>query len=300
VDEKQLLGEQATNSMNQEKAREFFSSYYEGSLDPGLKQALEQAMGKDASIRTDYKEFELTCEELGSLKFETIEIPFGLNDKILANIDRHVLETKKNQQPGWMMWLRNVAIAGVSCVAILGAALSLRNLSGRTANADVINADSGSKDELSVKPNTNRDATIHFAPSQTDTLLIREGLKGQELRRYTVAQGEELNKSIENPNQESTVFDIETPKSDTRSILIALPGSSPSHSQTGQGNLEDFAKALATRYRVPVEVHVARPTMNVSWNLQEPDALNAARTTLNATRYAITLNMNGLLVISEQ
>ena len=285
--------------MNQEKAREFFSSYYEGNLDAGLKQALEHAMNKDASLREEYREFEQTYEEIGCLKFETIEIPFDLTDKIVANIDRHVFEAKRKQQPAWITWLRNVAIAGVSCVALLGAALSLRNLTGKTAGASFVNTAS-TKDDLSIEPNTNRDATIHFSPSQADTLIIREGLGGKERSHADVLAGAELTTTLENPNASATVFDIETPKSDTRSTLIALPGSASSTENTGKGNLEDFAKALASYYRVPVEVHVASPNIDVAWNFQGPDALNAAQSTLDLARYAITWRVNNLLVISEQ
>ena len=286
-------------AMNQEKAKEFFSNYYEGTLEPGLKQALEQAMNRDAIIREDYKDFEQTYEGLGSLKFETIEIPFDLNDKILANIDRHVYETRKNRQPSWMVWLRNVAIAGVSCVALLGAALSLRKLNGPTASAGPI-ALGNTKDELSIEPTNNHAIVLDFTPSQTNTLTITQGLGGAELSRETVLQGKELTSNLQNPNADAAVFDIQESAGDTRSTLIALPGSSSPTAKAGQGNLEDLAKALASYYKVPVEVHVAEPAVNVNWNFESPDALNAARATLDATRYAITLRVNNLLVISEQ
>src|SRR2546429_9984360 len=103
--------------MNQEKAKEFFSNYYEGTLEPGLAQALEHAMSRDGGIRDDYHHFEQSYEELSSLKFETIEIPFDLNDKILANIDRHIYDNRRSQQPAWTTWLRNLSIASISAVA---------------------------------------------------------------------------------------------------------------------------------------------------------------------------------------
>ena len=295
--------------MNQEKAREFYSTYYEGNLEPGLKQALEQAMGRDASIRSEYREFEQTYEELGSLKFETIEIPFDLNDKILANIDRHLYENRRAQQPAWIIWLRNAAIAGVSCVAILGAALSLRNFGSRGQEAGqaglgfVPTGASTTKDQLTVEPGANRDATIHFQPSDTETLVIREGLNGPERSRVTVLQGEDYPTRLQNPNAEATVFDLEAKgdKSELRPTLIALPGSSSSSDTKGQGDLEDLAKALASYYRVPVEIKVATPTVTVNWNFQAPDAVSAARNALDPARYAITWgeNNHNLLVISE-
>jgi hypothetical protein len=284
--------------MNQEKAKEFFSSYYEGTLDPGLKQALEHAMGKDSSLREDYREFENNYEDLGSLKFETIEIPFELNDKILANIDRHLIENRKSQPPAWMMWLRNVAIAGVSCVAILGAVLSLRNLNGERQEAGGFNTGS-SKEQLAIEPNTNHDVTIRFTPSKTETLVIREGLDGNERRRTTVLEGKELTTTLENQTANAMAFELEI-GNNPRSTLIALPGTVASTVKTGQGNLEEFAKALASYYRVAVEVRVTSPALAVTWDFQAPDALNAAMGTLNLTEYVLTRQHNNLLVISEK
>jgi len=262
-------------------------------------------MGKDVSIRNEFREFEQTYEELGSLKFETIEIPFDLSDKILANIDRHVYENRKSQQPAWMLWLRNIAIAGVSCVAILGAALSLRNFGAKdkqAGQAGVFNLPAANKEELSIEPSAKHDAVIHFQPSQNETLIIREGLNGPERTRVTVLQGEDYPTRLQNPNTDATVFDLESSgdKTAARSTLIALPGSGSASEQTGQGNLEDLAKALASYYHVPVEVRVATPTENVSWNFQAATAVDAARTTVDLTRYAIDYHVNGLLVISEQ
>ena len=286
--------------MNQEKAKEFFSSYYEGTIDPGLKQALEHAMGKDASIREEYREFENTYEELGTLKFETIEIPFDLNDKILANIDRHIYETRKNAQPAWMMWLRNVAIAGVSCVALLGAAISIRNFGSKNSQIQAgTGLGAGMDDELTIDPKTNRGVEITFDPNKTETLVIREGLDGAERRRTTVLEGKTLSTTLENENANATVFELEV-NDNPRSTLIALPGSVATTEKAGQGNMEEFAKALASYYKVPVEVRVATPTVHVNWNFEAPDALGAANSSLNLTRYAITLQMNNLLVISEQ
>jgi len=283
--------------MNQEKAREFFSSYYEGAIEPGLKQALEQAMAKDPNIRDDYRAFENAYEDLGSLKFETIEIPFDLNDKILANLDRNIYERKRNQQPSWIMWLRNAAIAGVSCVAVLGAVLSLRNLTSKTASAGGFQVGSF-KNALKIEPRTNREATVSFAPATTETLIIKEGLNGPERRRATVLEGKDMTTTLQNPNANATVFDLEV-KSDKRSTLIALPGSAASTSKTGGGNLEEFARALASYYKVPVEIHVDSPTVNVTWDFQANDALNATPAALDASRYTIDWQTNNLLVISD-
>jgi hypothetical protein len=107
-----------------------------------------------------------------------------------------------------------------------------------------------------------------------------------------------LSTTLENPNTQPTVFDVEV-QGDPRQSLIALPGSARTEGKVGEGNLEDFAKALAGRYRIPVEIHVAEPNVSVSWNFEAADPEGAASQTLSASRYNIDRLGNGMLVISD-
>ena len=283
--------------MNQEKAKEFFSSYYEGSLEPGLVQALEQAMQRDANLRADYRNFENTYEELGNLKYETIEIPFDLEDRIAARIDRQNLERRNEKQPVWTLWLRNFAVAGICCVAILGAALSIRNLKGTAAGASFVPSAASAQDEISVEPTPNHAATVHFAPANSQTLTIKEGLNGPDRSRMP-SDGAEITTTLENPTVAATAFELET-TDDSRPTLIAIPGSTRSAATKGGGNMEAFAKALADHYNVPVEVHAAHPTVNLNWEFKAANPADAAKSVLDVTLYNIDWRANGLLVISE-
>ncbi len=285
--------------MNKEKAREFFSNYYEGNMDSGLQQALEQAMSRDASIRDEYREFENTYEDLGTLKFEAIEIPFGLNDKILANIDRHIYENKRSQQPAWTTWLRNFSIAGVSAVAVLGAFLSLRNVNSKEpSQAGSGIGSSSTKEELTIEPITNRSAKINFAPASTKVLTIHQGLNGPELRRNTVLDGKELASTLENSNPEPAVFDLEI--AGEKPTLIALPGSEANVTKIGQGDMEAFARSLASFYKVPVEIRVSATNVNLNWDFEAPDPVKAAMSTLGDLQsYNISRSDKNLIVITD-
>jgi hypothetical protein len=285
--------------MNKEKAREFFSNYVEGTLDSGLQQAFEQAMARDASIRDDYRDFEKNYEDLGSLKFEAIEIPFDLNDKILANIDRHIFENKRNQQPAWTTWLRNFSIAGISAVAVLGAFLSLRNVNSKqTIDAGTGISNGPAKDELSIEPISNRSAKIDFAPNSTKVLTIHQGFNGPELRRNTVLDGKELATTLENSNPETAVFDLEV--NGSKPTLIALPGSQADVTKSGQGDMEAFARALASYYKVPVEIRVGALNVNLSWDFEAPDPVKAAASTLGDLQsYNVSRNDKNLILITD-
>ena len=103
--------------MNNDKAREFFSSYAEGALDAGLKQSFEAQLQRDRDLQSEYHDFERTLEHLGQFKFEEIAVPADLNETISARLDRNLYDRKHNAAPTWHLWLRNFAIAGVSAAA---------------------------------------------------------------------------------------------------------------------------------------------------------------------------------------
>lgn len=284
--------------MNQEKAKEFFSSYYEGNLEPGLTQALEQALKADSTLRDDYRDFEQTYEELGTLKYETIEVPFDLEDRIAARIDRQLYDRRNERQPAWTVWLRNLAVGGVGAVALLGAVLSVRKLNGAEANANIIaGLPQNAQDELTVDPAPNHAATVHFQPSASETLTIRQGLNGA-VRKQIQANGADVATTLENPTASPATFELEA-TGDTRPTLIILPGATAVTARKGQGNMDAFAEALAGVYNVPVEVRTAYPAVNLNWDFKETSAADAAKNVLDISRYNIDWRANGLLVITE-
>jgi len=80
--------------MNPVKARDFFSDYYEGLLEPGLKQAFERALKSDPHVQEEYKQFEIVMGQLGSFDKKPVDSPFNLYDKITARLDLADLEAK--------------------------------------------------------------------------------------------------------------------------------------------------------------------------------------------------------------
>ena len=68
--------------MTNDKAREFFSAYHEGTLEPGLCASLERRLEGDASLQAEYAAFAETVESLNSMRFESVEIPAYLGDRI--------------------------------------------------------------------------------------------------------------------------------------------------------------------------------------------------------------------------
>lgn len=279
--------------MTQEKAREFFSPYFEGLLEPGLAQALEHEFRRDPELKGEFQLFEQTYEELGKLKFATVEIPFDLHDRILARIDRQELEAK-HAKPAWGAWLRTLAIGGVATAAIVGAVLSLKQTDSNSTSASVVRV--SAPEEVWVTP-VPGGAELRYSSSVPREVILRSGLDGAEIRR--TEQSGELLSPIHNDSADPAVFGIEV-AGRSGITLLALPGTKRVREGSGSGNFEEFSRALAGFYGSPVMVRVKNPAEQIRWNLKGLDSVAAASSTLDVQAYLVEKRPNGLLVILDQ
>ena len=71
--------------MNQSKARDFYSAYYEGTLDFGLTQAFERALTTEAEVKAEYEQFVRVMEDLKVCK-PLVEPPEDLHLKIRERV----------------------------------------------------------------------------------------------------------------------------------------------------------------------------------------------------------------------
>src|SRR5688500_10784952 len=99
--------------MNASKAREFFSSYFEGTLDAGLRQAFERRLHTDAEIQAEYRAFERTMGQLSTLKDLEVEVPFDLHERISARVDLHIFEAKRAKGSPWIAMWKPLLIGGL-------------------------------------------------------------------------------------------------------------------------------------------------------------------------------------------
>ena len=124
--------------MNANKAREFFSSYFEGNLDDGLRQAFERTLNTDAELQAEYKAFERTLGQLAGLRDVEIEVPFDLHERISARLDRHIYEKRQTRGGGFLAFWKPALAAGVASLAVIGTVLSLNSSGGDVQGAAVI------------------------------------------------------------------------------------------------------------------------------------------------------------------
>lgn len=276
--------------MNAEKAREFFSAYYEGTLDGGLKQAFERALAADARIGAEYEAFKRTCAQLELLKTPVPAPPYDLHDRIMAKLDLHLLNEKKKPALGFGLRLRNALTLGVAAVAIFGAVASLNN-------TGVINVASlfggGSPKPADVFTVGVRDGRLGlvYRTAERRTLTFRIASTGEVLKRVQIdgsdaPSGKTLNSPLANSSEEAVLIQVDI-QGEKNPLLIAVPGSRRTEPSSGSGTVGDLALALADCYGKPVVV-ASRSNDAVAWDFTKAaDAVSAAADALKGTERSV-------------
>jgi hypothetical protein len=282
--------------MNQEKAREFFSDYREGTLDAGLRQSFEQALRSNSKLRGEFSAFETAMSQLDDLRFEIIEVPADLHDRIAARIDRHAVEQRATSAPAWALWTRNLAVACVAAVAVLGALVSLGRQGGSSSVGAAVVAPAPAADQLKLSQIAGGVEVSYTARGRRE-FVVREGVDGEELRRVRL-QGQPLKSPLINPHAAPALMSIHVDSEPTPTV-VALPGTERSTGTSGEGTLAEFALAMAGFYGLPVVVDVDKPGEEIlSWEFASLEPLVAASRTLES-RYVVELRATGILYIQS-
>jgi hypothetical protein len=260
--------------MNVSKARDFFSDYFEGKLEAGLRQSFEQALKSNPQIQAEYEEFALMMNTLAELPNEEIEIPIYLSDRIATRLEA-AQEKRTASVPAWLGWFRNLALAGVAGAVLFGAAAGVLSKGGSVATGDLFNF--GAKP---VKPKneltfayTNDKVVVTYNTSDNRALMV-------DKRRITPENGSVIS-PLSNSNAFAAEFVIQVEGSEVPE-RVYIPGSTTREASEGTGNLADFAKALADHYRVPVRVTAPSVELPINWNLSEADAYQCATAALKS------------------
>jgi hypothetical protein len=277
--------------MNQEKAREFFSAYHEETLEPGLKQALEQRLRTDATLQADYVAFVETVEALGTLKFEEIEVPSFLSDRIATRLES-VQTKKKFGLPVWTMWIRNVAFAGLAVAAITFALPMFHSSKGPSLGG--LAGGSVPVDQLVFKTDGS-DVILSYQPSSAKTVVVSSPISGKEVQRFNL-DGQSLQSPIQNSLENPAIFKVEV-LGDKNSSLVAVPGTATVKAKSGEGTIQDLAVSLAGHYHVPVVIEASDVTHHVTWNFASADAVAAANQAVVSEGFSVDQRSGGLIKI---
>jgi anti-sigma factor RsiW len=278
--------------MNREKAREFFSSYAEGTLDAGLRHSLEQRLKQDFEIKAEFEAFQRTMEELDALRFLSAPVPDDLHDKIAARLDLQVWEQKRSTSIGWAGWLRNLAMGGVAAAAVLGAVLSIISHSS-TANAGGISG--FAPNQLQATP-ADKGVRVSYIASTPRAITVQSG--DQVLRLDHLASNQRWESTLTNSQPHAALFRIAVPD-EAQALEVSVPGTTRVSGKAGYGTIEDLAKALSDTYRVPVILDGHALNERVKWDLQDQDVSEAAGTALKARGYTVEIKSGNALWITQ-
>lgn len=278
--------------MTNDKAREYFSAFQEGVLEPGLRASLERKLHEDASLQAEYEAFATTLESLSALRTERIEIPTYLDDRISAR-----LEATRNvaTAPFWAAWMtpfratqgpRYVYALGLA-TALLVAAVGLRGMkSERALKADLISSGS----EAVRWTAEGGDVVARIAGGGARRVTVTP--EGGTTQDYEVATGQPLELTLRNPNPGSRRFTLR----DGETLTVAVPGLRPMALGAGSGTVSELASALADAYRVTVVVKGTPIGATVRWKFEGTDARLAAEHSLGGRGNASMMADNVLLI----
>jgi hypothetical protein len=294
--------------MNGEKAREYFSSYREGSLEGGLRQTFEHKLKTDRQIKAEYDAFVLAIDDLDLVKYEEIPIPVYLNARIHDRLDEARKPAK--QERGLIFYLPRFGIAAAAAVAIIFAANNIfhpsqSNFSG-PSQAGLIPGGSSEpapsttwpSESIGVEPGV-RSVQVHYSSANDRTVTVKDGT-GTVLQNYVLKAGEPLKAELKNSNTEGAVFEV-TVSDGGPDEFIAVPGSTQV-TQIGQqsGTVLEFEKALADRYGKPVIFAGKDTSVALSWNLVQDNANAASDQVLEGTKLVGTITNNDVLSITDR
>ena len=278
--------------LNHEKAREYFSAYYEGTLERGLAETFERALRTDAQVQAEFRAFERLIGALDTMKAEAPEPEFDLHEAIARRLDKHIYEETRRTKHPIFGWWKSAALGGLATVALVAAILQLR--ANQTAGPGVARMIPISATERVELKSSNGEFNLHFSTSGQKTIVVRAA-DGSVLEQRELNNGS-LTSPLSNPNAKAALLKIEV-TGDSGETYIALPGTRMQPGQTGEGSVKELAQALAGYYRVPVLLTVGGQDVQLRWTFEPGDGLGVAEKALENTKYSAQKNVDGVISI---
>jgi anti-sigma-K factor RskA len=274
--------------MNQEKAREYFSAYYEGNLERGLRQTMEQRLRSDAQLNAEYRAFQRTMDELDNLRFEEIEVPSYLSDRIATRIEE-ARAANKRKNP-FLLWLPRYAVAGLAAVALLGASVAIftsyQAKPSASSTIPTMNVSTPPPSETISVTGTAQHVVLHYQSAIARSVQVLDAT-GHTLKTYPLQASQPLNTNLDNPNDNAALFEVKVSDGGPDQF-VAVPGKSKGASSSDSGSIGDFASALADTYQSPVIIK-APLSSTVSWSIDGQNEVQEAQKALGSG-YDVTLS----------
>lgn len=285
--------------MNANKAREFFSAYYEGSMDRAIRQTFERRLNSDSELHAEYKAFEQVMRRLDTLKDQPVEVPSDLHERISARLDRQIYESKRETAAkGIGGWWKSFALAGTACVALVAALIAIKGSnSGSASTAGVTTAVAAAPSLKNVNGSIELEYKHPASASQrsVEKLTVREGVDGKVISETALKPGLELRQPLVNHNAQAALMSIEKGSS---KILVVVPGTRQASEKSGEGSVQDLALALSGFYKITIELEISNLAEKATWSF---DSTNPVDAKLTVGDKSLSLNqLSGSLYILHQ
>lgn len=284
--------------MNSQKAQEFFSAYYEGDLEAGLKEAFERALVADPALAEEYRQFKIALDLFAREADEPIELPHDLHDRIMQKLDHHDWEAKRTAKTGFFGNWRLVAFGGLAVVAIAAAFVSVIQPNQGKGNA------MGSIGAApSVKATTTLDAiliegklNVRVSAIGSDEVVVRNAATQEEVKSIR-AKDKTLDSEIATGSDTAVILDI-SPKNG-QALSVVVPGDQAISASKSEGTVRDCALAMADLFRSPMIMRVSQPDRSVSWEFTGSESVSDRAAILKDQNLTLSLRSDGILVLSD-
>lgn len=282
--------------MNLNKARDFYSAYFEGTLDAGLTQAFDRALETEAEVKAEYEQFVRIMMELYELK-EPVEVPDDLHLMIRERVDAHILESegKDKAGAGFFAW-RPLAYGAVAAAAIIGLVMSLSSI-GSNSRVDTAGGIPviDSAPSIVVVDGTVR---LQFAAKGENGVTVTDAIDGEQIFSSTLSN-QQMDSPLSNSSQNAVVV-LASFIERYEPLMIGVPGLARSTNDVGIGSLSEFVKAVAGNYSLPVVVDSEDAGFNVSWQFETSDVVSSISDELETLGMKAEVREDGLLWISSE
>jgi hypothetical protein len=286
--------------MNLGKAKDYFSSYYEGSLDRGLKQSFEARLSEDAQLQAEYRAFERTMKDLEAFGTVEIEPPEDLHERIAARLDRAVWEQKRQKSPAILLsWWKGLVVGGVAVAGIFVAIFGMNGFHVKNANeAGLVGGQPVVAEQFSFSA-ADKLVKLSYPSVNHRVILIRDG-QDQVLERLELNSQGIIDKVLKNNADTAQLLSVQAEDLSSPKTYIALPGKLEDSTSVGKGSVKEMALALAAHYGKPVILDAKDAAdKQTSWSFTAADAFTAANGAAPDLGLAVEQRASGVIVIQK-
>ena len=262
--------------MKPEKSIEYFSAYYEGTLEPVLKDQFESLLMSDALIAEQYAGFVDSIESLAVLADNRPEAPTDLHEIIMRKVDLNAYELKKSQSKFSFANLK-VGFIGLAASIALGAAfMALNPSNSKDSTASMI---PGSSNALAVYAGLSLEVVdgkvmMNLNSTMPETVTVSNAETGAQMKQYNLKANQSLIAPILNELAEGSVASINT-LNGADQLIIAIPAPSAERNISGEGSILEMAKAFANYSQKPVQLLMKDTSTPVRWKFVSNDPMKA-------------------------